>query len=121
MVGFVNPSYVLTGGVYSSFAIGLGGTGWPWIFVNGTIAGEDTAPAAFAVGDVFCLDFDIGAQTIAVRLNGGSWFVTASTAALAGPFKFAWQSVTTGCAATVNFGGSAYAFTKPAGCSDWGG
>ena len=89
------------------------------------------AAAVAAVGNTVCMAVDLGTKQIWFRVNGGNWNNSGTanpdtpTGGLiftitAGPFAAKWNSFgTTGDAVTANFGGTAYAFTKPSTFGNW--
>lgn len=109
-------------------AVGFAGSGTAFINSAGT-GGLQT----FTYGDTVCVAFDIGAQKIWFRTNGGNWnndvianqnpatgaggLSTATMAA--GPYFPMAGTDSAGDAWTANFGGSAYAQAVPSGFVNW--
>jgi hypothetical protein len=129
--GIANSSASLTVGIGSpdanSTAIYLGGN---TIYIANASSGTDGVPA---VGGVTCLAIDLDNNTIWYRLNGGNWNGSGvndpatntggrSISGIAGPFFVIVSAAKSGAnnaVVTVNFGGSAYAFTAPSGFGVW--
>ena len=93
------------------------------VYINGTQQGVNLL--GNWSGQTLGVAVDLGAGQIWLRVNAGNWNASGTanpatntggfTIGLTGPF-YGWTSFSaTGNAATANFGGSAYAFTAPAG------
>lgn len=75
----------------------------------------------YTTGDRIGVEIDVGAKTMRVRKNGGSWSSLADVSFITGDFYFAGFVFTIGVSAklTTNFGETAYVDTPPVGASDW--
>lgn len=69
-------------------------------------------------GDIISVDYDIDADTIRFRKNGGTWSSTYFVTNTQPMMPFAYISGNT-CSLTLNFGATAFAYTPPSGATGW--
>jgi hypothetical protein len=99
-----------------------------WLAPGGGFS-VNVVSAALTATHVYCLDIDIGAQTIATRLDNGAWSAAQSFSAIftrgLGHVEDFFFAITLNDApsiydsATVNFGATAFTYTPPTGAVGW--
>lgn len=101
--------------------LGIDTNGWSVMAVNGFYyynnATVSSAFASMATGDVYGVELDLTAGTMRLRKNN-----VASSNTLTGITGTVYPSVSVfngGCAATVNFGKTAFVYSVPAGFTAW--